>query len=361
MLFRSVREGDRVLLYPFTRRAYGGEVCEPFGAEEAPREWSGVRVRVWDDLPFTGRWGNPQRNVPAHSTQQLPELEPLFAGSWIGGNFAIWAGETEENTAWGYLLTARKDLAKSGLTMPDPLKLQPKDKTGLDYHVWTAFDELYAAEGSDWFWWYGDDMTSPSNDDSPFDAGFRTHLAGIYAHANAALQLQGKPTLAVPDFKPIIQANPQVPQGPLEPPPTLDGLLLPNESEWTSKGGVFFDSDSGAIANPDDWIGTVYYGFGKLAGKDGLYVAVQHYKDVSSVGAAGLALYFSHKHILNAATGEVVQEPALTKSRFGDGLAWKSKGAARELWVPLDNGAGPPQFRKSDGATPWTEIGRAHV
>jgi hypothetical protein len=37
---------------------------------------------------------------------------------------------------------------------------------------------LYAAEGSDWFWWYGDDQSS--DHDSEFDELFRTHLKQIY-------------------------------------------------------------------------------------------------------------------------------------------------------------------------------------
>ncbi len=301
--------------------------------------------------------GNPLRNVPAHPTTQLNELEPLFPGSWIGGNFAIWIGETEENTGWEYLLTARQDMDKSGLIQPDPLILQPKDTTSIDYHVWKAFDEIYAAEGSDWFWWYGGDMTSPSNDDSPFDTAFRTHLAGAYAQMNAALQLMGKSPIPLPDFKPIIQANPQAPQGPLDPAPTLDGVFTPNESEWSTKGGFFFDSDtSGAMANPDDWMATIYYGTGKYAGKDGVFIAVQHNFDLTVPTNAALAIYFSHKHILNATTGDVVQDPATLKTRLGDDLVWKGKGAAKELWISLKSGVVTPELRKSDGTAQWASI-----
>ncbi|MBC8017041.1 MAG: hypothetical protein H7X83_00785 [Verrucomicrobia bacterium] len=37
---------------------------------------------------------------------------------------------------------------------------------------------LYAAQGSDWFWWYGDDHFSPHSD--RFDRLFRQHLLNIY-------------------------------------------------------------------------------------------------------------------------------------------------------------------------------------
>jgi hypothetical protein len=44
-----------------------------------------------------------------------------------------------------------------------------------------AFDALYAAEGSDWFWWFGDDQTSDS--DADFDDLFRQHLSNVYRAA----------------------------------------------------------------------------------------------------------------------------------------------------------------------------------
>ena len=40
-----------------------------------------------------------------------------------------------------------------------------------------ALEELYIAEGSDWFWWY-DEFGSELN--FVFDELFRTHLANIY-------------------------------------------------------------------------------------------------------------------------------------------------------------------------------------
>ena len=218
-----------------------------------------------------------------------------------------------------------------------------------------AFDEIYAAEGSDWFWWYGADMTSPSNDDSPFDQGFRAHLGGMYLHMNEALKLLGKPVITPPEFKPIIQANPQAPLGPLEPAPVLDGQFTPNEGEWTKQGGFFFDSDTaGAEASPDDWFNTLYYGFGVgPGGKTGLFLGLTHNWDLTMPQNAGIAVYFSHKKILDAATGTTQEEPATTKSRQGDALTFKGKGAARELWLGLQGGKVTTEWRKSDGTANW--------
>ena len=41
-----------------------------------------------------------------------------------------------------------------------------------------AFKELLIAEGSDWFWWYGDDHSS--DHDLEFDDLFRRHLRNVY-------------------------------------------------------------------------------------------------------------------------------------------------------------------------------------
>ncbi len=299
--------------------------------------------------------GNPKRNVPAHPVQAMPELEPLFPGSWIGGNFNIWIGESEENAGWGYLLQARQDLAKSGLPQPDPYKSKPKVTGTLDYEIWMAWEEMYGAEGSDWFWWYGADMTSPSNDDSPFDTAFRTHLAGMYTHMNKALKMQGKPEIQIPDFKPIIQAAEQLPQAPLSPEPTLDGKFTPNESEWTQDGGFFFDSDTNdAQANPDDWIAATYYG----TSPKGLWFAVQHNFDLS-LASGELLIYLSHKHIVDEKTGQVTEDPAVKTMRYGGDAGLGGKGAARELRVQISGGKSSFEWRKSDGKSAWSQVSKS--
>ena len=97
-------------------------------------------------------------------TETLPRL---WAGSWISSDFSTWIGESEENTAWDYLARVRADLA--GFASGD----------GVDADALArAFDEMYAAEGSDWFWWYGNDQDSAN--DSAFDRIFRGTLANVY-------------------------------------------------------------------------------------------------------------------------------------------------------------------------------------
>lgn len=97
-------------------------------------------------------------------TETIPKL---FAGSWISHNFAIWIGHPEDNQGWDALHQTRQFLiseSQTGRHDPDSLA-----------RAWT---ELYIAEGSDWFWWYGDDHSSAL--DALFDHLFRKHLRNVF-------------------------------------------------------------------------------------------------------------------------------------------------------------------------------------
>jgi len=129
--------------------------------------------------------GNPHRSVPAHPIESLPRLEWLWPGSWINANFDTWIGEAEENRAWEYLLTARRDLEESGVPEPKPEAIVPPRKGTKGWYAYKAWEAMYAAEGSDWFWWYGTDQTAPAGD-KPFDLGFITLLNNVYTFAKKA-------------------------------------------------------------------------------------------------------------------------------------------------------------------------------
>jgi hypothetical protein len=294
--------------------------------------------------------GNPGRNVPAHPVSGLKELEPLWPGSWIGGNFSVWIGEPEENTAWGYLLKTRQALELSGLPRPNPAADPPPEGDTLAWYAYKAWEEMYAAEGSDWFWWYGDDMTSPANDDSPFDMAFRAHLNGTYTNMNLGLEKQGKPTVKVPDYAPIVQAKAKAPTGPFSTPPAIDGQENP-PGEW-SEGGLFYDNDSGAIANPDDDLASVKYGYTDTA----FYVGLVMNEDMSKkVGSSyAVAIYFSHKHILDPETGAYEQKPFNTTDRWGRSLGFVTGGAAWEVLLDLSQKPAKATLSAADGDGGWT-------
>jgi alpha-amylase/alpha-mannosidase (GH57 family) len=94
-------------------------------------------------------------------------LPRLFAGSWINHNFAIWIGHEEDNTAWDALHRAREHL-RSRAEQPHIAAES----------IQQAWEEIYIAEGSDWYWWFGDDHSSAQ--DALFDYLFRKHLQNVY-------------------------------------------------------------------------------------------------------------------------------------------------------------------------------------
>ncbi|HEY6192373.1 MAG TPA: glycoside hydrolase family 57 protein [Bacteroidota bacterium] len=147
--------------------------------------------------------GNPLRDVPPHPVSSMQPVETLYPGSWINANFDTWIGREEKNRAWSYLLTAREDLEKSGIARP-PYDAPPPGEGTPPWHAWKAWEELYAAEGSDWFWWYGSNPSAPSVT-APFDLAFLTHLRNIYFFAR-----QAKGTMPLRDFEPI-QSVPSAP------------------------------------------------------------------------------------------------------------------------------------------------------
>ena len=142
--------------------------------------------------------GNEARGIPAHPASGMRKLEWLWPGSWINANYDTWIGEDEENKAWEFLLTARKDLEHSGLAAPAP-DGAPSKKGTKSWYAYRAWESLYAAEGSDWFWWYGTDQTAPAGD-KPFDLAYITHLNNIYLFAKKA---GGK--MPARRFEPIIR------------------------------------------------------------------------------------------------------------------------------------------------------------
>ncbi len=96
-------------------------------------------------------------------------ISRLFAGSWINGNFSIWIGQEEKNLSWDYLARTRKDLL-------DFLKKNPQIKDSPEAEL--AWKNIYAAEGSDWNWWYGPEHSSANEEE--FDRIYRMHLANVY-------------------------------------------------------------------------------------------------------------------------------------------------------------------------------------
>jgi len=146
-------------------------------------------------------FGNLQRGVPPHPPASLRRIEKLWPGSWINHSFRTWIGTGEKNKAWAYLLQARLDLERSGVPRPaaDIEIPNPGTREWFAYQAWHA---LYAAEGSDWFWWCGSDPAVARTADV-FDDAFRSHLRDVYEYG-------GEYGAAMPrrTFDPIVGRKP---------------------------------------------------------------------------------------------------------------------------------------------------------
>ncbi len=162
------------------------------------------------------------------------EIENLYTGSWINANFDIWIGHEEENRAWELLGRTRNFLGD--------LTKAPEE----------AREAMMAAEGSDWFWWYGDHFTSVF--DLEFDRLFRGHLLQVF-------RVLGKEPLS--DLaEPVRRPRPVEPQ---EPPtafikPQIDGV----ESfyyEWIGAGRYEPDSLGEAMYLGQSLFKALYFGF----------------------------------------------------------------------------------------------------
>jgi hypothetical protein len=104
-------------------------------------------------------------------------LAHLHSGSWIDADFHIWMGDPVKNRAWE-LLAETHALVRAAEQRGE----LPADRLA------RADDHLLAAQGSDWFWWFGEPFHSA--EDPIFDRIFRAHLIG----ALEALDLsEGRP------------------------------------------------------------------------------------------------------------------------------------------------------------------------
>lgn len=144
-------------------------------------------------------------------------LPSIFPGSWINGDFYIWIGHPDDHRAWSQLAEARRAYDSPGPAVSN---------TGLA----RAREELLIAEGSDWFWWYGDDHSSEH--DLEFDDLFRRHVRNVYR----ALE---KP---IPEELFVTNITTKPPALEISPPsgfitPVIDGEVT-SYFEWVGSGCV---------------------------------------------------------------------------------------------------------------------------
>ncbi len=147
-------------------------------------------------------------------------LPKVMAGSWIYGNFSTWIGQKEKNRAWELLSITRKKFEEIAMEV---------EKEGRDGEIdlKKAYRHILIGEGSDWFWWYGEDHNTEY--DVEFDELFRKHLIASFRYMG----------IEPPDefFDPIVEKRGIYE---IQPPhelitPVLDGYIT-DYFEWLPAG-----------------------------------------------------------------------------------------------------------------------------
>ena len=171
------------------------------------------------------------------------EVATLHSGSWIRSDFDIWIGDPEENKGWEWLKETRAFLVNHLEQNPVSAELAEK-----------AWWEIYAAEGSDWFWWYGPDFTIDT--DFLFDELFRLHLQNVYR----ILGIEPPAHLDVPICLPSSQLGYSKPLRLLE--PDISGLTE-RYFDWLGAGELDLTRQQTAMFQGDRIGQKLYFGFGR--------------------------------------------------------------------------------------------------
>jgi alpha-amylase/alpha-mannosidase (GH57 family) len=142
------------------------------------------------DALYQGLAAGEEGVTPVLPRSEIAERKPsgkisrLHSGSWIDSNFRIWIGHPEDNQAWTLLGEARQALARA-----------LKDAALPPEQLEKAYTAALVAEGSDWFWWYGDDFTTENAPE--FDALFRRNVGQVFRHLGLAPpERLGQPIIA---------------------------------------------------------------------------------------------------------------------------------------------------------------------
>jgi hypothetical protein len=176
------------------------------------------------------------------------QLASVFPGSWIHADFWIWIGHRDDQSAWTQLGRARDEFDRLAGSVSEEARER-------------AFVELQIAEGSDWFWWYGDDHSS--DHDRDFDELFRRHLRNAYEAlgVNAPADLyETNITTSGAAAEPILEV-----EG-ISLPPILDGRLT-SALEWASATPAPVGGAGGAMhqvagSDPEIWVSVTQTGIG---------------------------------------------------------------------------------------------------
>lgn len=180
-------------------------------------------------------------------------LSKISSGSWLNRNFKLWVDEPVKNSAWEYLKRAHDDFLEYKTENPDDVNIFPAQK------------ELLIAEGSDWFWWFGE--PNDSGRDNIFDFMFREHLKNMYIYIGKKYpEILDTPLLGT------VTKPSRYPRGNMS--PKLTGQES-DETSWLNAGCI--DIPDGPVMNQYKFFDRICFGYDK----DNMYLRfyIKHYGD----------------------------------------------------------------------------------
>jgi len=164
-------------------------------------------------------------------------LKKVYSGSWINKNFQLWVGEPVKNLAWSYLKQVKDDYNEF-------IGANPNHRNQA-----LAYKEIMIAQGSDWFWWYGE--PNDSGQDHIFDYLFREHLKNVYRYCG----LEPPNHLNSPLIS-IFTKPSRYPKSSIS--PKIDGVDGPADEEWVNAGCI--NMPDGPVLQENKLFDKILYG-----------------------------------------------------------------------------------------------------
>jgi alpha-amylase/alpha-mannosidase (GH57 family) len=276
-------------------------------------------------LPFLTKLYRSLEETPGLKTATFSEvldlvperraLGRIYPGSWINANYGIWIGHPEENSAWEQLAKARAAAVEKSPAVASLLAGEEVQ----DEIARLVCKSLYAAEGSDWFWWYGDQHFSAHA--AQFDLLFRSHLMNVYRLLDIEL----------PDelLQPIKK---QYPAGFVRDPsalitPAISGQVT-DYFEWLEAGLYDLSKLSSAMHVTETLLQSFYYGFDQSY----LYFRIDGVQSFEKLLNADdvLALHLMHGRELRLQMRRQEEEGEL---QVRENSGWHSTGMVAECCI----------------------------
>ena len=160
----------------------------------------------------------------------IPALSRVAPGSWRNSNFNVWIGSQEDNRAWEQLRMTR-----SFLTAKEQEGVIPDDQLA------KAWEHIYITEGSDWYWWYGEEHAS--DQDLELDQLFRENLMQVYDICGAEIPPDLYQTIKQGEMERFISIKPAKMVR-----PSIDGRES-SPGEW--QGAAEYSLQSAYLSTPD--------------------------------------------------------------------------------------------------------------